>query len=109
VAKINLKKLIRETKEPWQPRDILHVHDTALRVAKIDGAYQWHVHLKEDEFFLVLKGKIFVDTEKDSIEIKENEGYLVKKGMRHRSRAKRPAWVLLIEPVLTKTKGETST
>lgn len=109
MAKINLKKLIRETKEPWQPRDILHVHDTALRVAKIDGAYQWHVHLKEDEFFLVLKGKIFVDTEKDSIEIKENEGYLVKKGMRHRSRAKRPAWVLLIEPVLTKTKGETST
>ncbi|MDH4210859.1 MAG: cupin domain-containing protein [candidate division WOR-3 bacterium] len=106
MAKINLKKIIKEIKEPWQPRDILHVHDTALRVAKIDGAYDWHVHLKEDEFFLVLKGKIYVDTEKGSTEVKENEGYLVKKGVRHRSRAKKPAWVLLIEPVLTRTKGD---
>jgi mannose-6-phosphate isomerase-like protein (cupin superfamily) len=108
MAKINLKKIIKETKEPWQPRDILHVHDTALRVAKIEGAYDWHVHLNEDEFFFVLKGKIYIDTQKSSIEIKENEGYLVKKGTRHRSRAKKPAWVLLIEPVITKTKGEIS-
>jgi len=106
VAKISFKKLIREVKNPWQPRDILHVHQTALRVAKIEGAYDWHVHMHEDEFFLVLKGKIFIDTGKGAIELKENEGYLVKKGTRHRSRAKKAAWVLLIEPVLTKTKGE---
>lgn len=106
MAKISLKKLVREIKDPWQPRDILHVHQTALRVAKIEGAYDWHVHMNEDEFFLVLKGKIYIDTARGSIELKENEGYLVKKGTRHRSRAKKPAWVLLIEPVLTKTKGE---
>ncbi|UCD18923.1 MAG: cupin domain-containing protein [candidate division WOR-3 bacterium] len=106
MAKISLKKLIREIKDPWQPRDILHVHQTALRIAKIEGAYDWHAHLKEDEFFLVLKGKIFIDTDKGSIELKEGEGYLVKSGTRHRSRAKRPAWVLLVEPVMTKTKGE---
>jgi len=106
MEKINLKRLVRETKDPWQPRDILHVHQTALRVAKIEGSYNWHVHVNEDEFFLVLKGKIFIDTSKGSIELKENEGYLVKKGIRHRSRAKKPAWVLLVEPVVTKTKGE---
>jgi len=106
VAKISLKKLIREIKDPWQPRDILHVHQTALRVAKIEGEYDWHVHMNEDEFFLVLKGKIYIDTVRGVIELKENEGYLVNKGTRHRSRAKKPAWVLLIEPILTKTKGE---
>ena len=106
MAKINLKKIINETTNPWQPRDILHVDQTALRVAKIDGAYDWHVHTNEDEFFLVLKGKIYIDTDRGSVELKENEGYLVKKGTRHRSRAKRPAWVLLVEPVKTKTKGE---
>lgn len=106
MGKISLKKLVKEIKDPWQPRDILHVHQTALRIAKIDGAFDWHVHLNEDEFFLVLKGKIFIDTDKETIELKESEGYLVKKGIRHRSRAKKPAWVLLIEPVVTKTKGE---
>ncbi|MBE0433952.1 cupin domain-containing protein [candidate division WOR-3 bacterium] len=104
--RIDLKKIVSETKDAWQPRDILHVHDTALRVAKIEGTYGWHEHLNEDEFFLVLKGKIFIDTDQGSIELKEKEGYLVKKGTRHRSRAKKPAWVLLVEPVKTKTKGE---
>jgi mannose-6-phosphate isomerase-like protein (cupin superfamily) len=106
MAKISFREIVNKVKDPWQPKDILHVHQTALRVAKIDGSYHWHVHLNEDEFFLVLKGKIFIDTDKESIELKENEGYLVKRGIRHRSRATKPAWVLLIEPVLTKTKGE---
>jgi mannose-6-phosphate isomerase-like protein (cupin superfamily) len=106
LAKINLKEIISETRDPWQPRDILHVDQTALRVAKIEGAYDWHVHTNEDEFFLVLKGKIYIDTDQGSIELKEHEGYLVKRGTRHRSRTKKPAWVLLIEPVQTKTKGE---
>lgn len=106
VDRIDLKKIVSETKDAWQPRDILHVHDTALRVAKIEGAYEWHVHMKEDEFFLVLKGKIFIDTDAGSIELKENQGFLVKQGTRHRSRARKPAWVLLVEPVKTKTRGE---
>lgn len=86
--------------------DAVYVNETALRVAKIQGEYNWHTHQKEDEFFLVLKGKIYIDTEKDSVELKENEGYLVEKGKRHRSRAKDPAWILLIEPIKTKTLGE---
>ena len=106
MGKINLKKIVKEARDAWHPKDIVHVHETALRVAKIEGAYDWHVHLNEDEFFLVLRGKIFIDTDNDSIELKENEGYLVKRGMKHRSRAKKPAWILLIEPVKTKTRGE---
>ena len=106
MKKIKLKKLIEDIKDPWQPRDAVYVNDTALRVAKIQGEYNWHTHQQEDEFFLVLKGKIYIDTEKDSVELKENEGYLVEKGKRHRSRAKEAAWILLIEPIKTKTKGE---
>ena len=106
MKKINLKKLIKEIKEPWEPQNIVLVDETALRIAKIEGAYNWHTHREEDEFFLVLKGKIFIDTEEGSIELNEMEGYLVKKGTRHRSRTEKPAWILLIEPIKTKTKGE---
>jgi mannose-6-phosphate isomerase-like protein (cupin superfamily) len=106
MKKVKLKDLIKQIEDPWQPRDVVYVNDTALRVAKIEGEYRWHTHQDEDEFFLVLKGKIYVDTEEGTVELKENEGCLVKKGRRHRSRAEKPAWILLIELIRTKTKGE---
>ena len=56
----------------------------------------------------MLKGKIFIDTEEGSVELKENEGYLVERGKRHRSRSEKSAWILLIEQIKTKTKGEES-
>jgi mannose-6-phosphate isomerase-like protein (cupin superfamily) len=108
MAKISLKKLIGKIKEPWQPMDAAYVNDTAIRIAKIEGIYNWHTHRDEDEFFLVLKGKIHIDTEEGTVELEEKDGYLVKKGTRHRSRAEKPAWILLVEPIKTKTKGEES-
>jgi mannose-6-phosphate isomerase-like protein (cupin superfamily) len=104
--KIKLKEIIKDIKQPWQPKDIAYINDTALRIARIEGVYNWHTHRDEDEFFLVLKGSIVIDTEEGETELKENQGFLVKRGKRHRSRAKKPAWILLIEPTRTKTKGE---
>ena len=106
MKKITFMEVIKEIKETWEPRNVAFINETALRVAKIEGAYKWHTHLKEDEFFLVLKGNIFIDTEEGSIELNEMDGYLIKKGTRHRSRTEKPAWILLIEPSTTKTKGE---
>ena len=105
--KINLHDLIAKVKKTWQILDVVDIHDTALRIAKIEGAYQWHTHQQEDELFIVLKGKVFIDTNRDgTIELEEMEGYLVEKGVRHRSRSEKPAWVLLIEPKKTITLGE---
>lgn len=106
MTKIDLKELVGGLDDPWQPKDIAYINDTALRIAKIDGEYHWHTHRDEDEFFLVLKGKIFIDIDDTSVELKEQQGFLVKGGKRHRSRSIKPAWVLLVELIRTKTKGE---
>lgn len=106
MAKISFKDVDKKLKEAWQPQDVCYVNETALRIAKIDGAYSWHTHMNEDEFFFVLKGKIYIDLENESIELKEGEGYLVKRGTHHRSRSERPAFILLVEPIKTKTRGE---
>lgn len=108
MKKIKLKDIVNGVKEAWQPKDVAYINETALRVAKIHGVYNWHTHRDEDEFFLVLKGKIYIDTEEGEVELKENQGFLVKRGKRHRSRAKKPAWILLVEPIRTKTLGEDS-
>jgi len=105
MTKIMFMELVKKVNEMWEPLDVAFINETALRIAKVDGAYKWHTHQKEDEFFFVLKGNVFIDLEGKSVELKENEGFLVKKGTRHRSRTEEPAWVLLIEPTKTKTKG----
>lgn len=104
--KIKFKDIMIELQESWQPKDIAYINNTALRIAKIEGEYHWHTHRDEDEFFLVLKGKISLDTEKETVDLEEQEGCLIKRGTRHRSRSQGPAWILLIEPIKTKTKGE---
>jgi mannose-6-phosphate isomerase-like protein (cupin superfamily) len=108
VKSINFNDLIGEVPDPWQPKDVAYVNNTALRIAKIQGTYHWHTHRNEDEFFYVLKGEICIDIQEASVTLKKHEGYLVKRGTRHRSRAEKPAWILLIEPIKTKTKGEES-
>ncbi|MBD3413648.1 MAG: cupin domain-containing protein [Candidatus Aminicenantes bacterium] len=104
--KINLMHWVENIKTPWEPKEVATLHDVALRIAKIKGTYDWHTHRYEDEMFLVLKGKIFIDLPDESVELNEMETYVVGRGIRHRSRSDKPAWVLLIEPVHTKTKGE---
>ncbi len=105
MKKVNFKRFIDEIKEPWEPKNVAFINESSLRVAKIEGSYNWHTHKNEDEFFLVLKGKIIIDTEDGTVELNEMEGFLVKRGTRHRSRSEKSAWILLIEPIRTKTKG----
>jgi mannose-6-phosphate isomerase-like protein (cupin superfamily) len=105
MKKIVINRLIDEAKEKWIPQDVCFVNETALRICKVEGAYDWHTHQEEDEFFLVVKGHVFIDTEEGSVELNENEGFVVRKGLRHRSRTEGPAWVLLVEPTRTKTLG----
>ncbi|MCP5107714.1 MAG: cupin domain-containing protein [bacterium] len=107
MAKIILRELIKKVSEKWEPEDVAFINDAAIRIAKVQGAYDWHTHPAEDEFFLVIEGKIFIDTDSvdGTVELGAMEGYKVKRGTRHRSRTDGPAWVLLIEPTKTKTKG----
>lgn len=107
--KIIINEFIRRCDEVWEVHDLTYINNTALRMAKLQGAYSWHTHQNEDEFFLVVKGSIAIDTNSadGTVELNENEGYVVRKGVRHRSRTleNEPAWVLLVEPRETKTKG----
>jgi len=95
-----------DIKEYWSPRDVAWVEDVALRLARVKGEYRWHVHDGEDEFFLVVEGCAFIDTEEGATRLEEWEGCLVKAGTRHRSRSPDGATILMIEPVRTNTRGE---
>lgn len=89
----------------WSPVDIAHVNDWVLRAAAFKGEYHWHSH-QDDEFFLVYKEKITIDTEQGAIELNEGQGTVIPKGMQHKPRADERAVVLMFEPARLVSTGD---
>jgi mannose-6-phosphate isomerase-like protein (cupin superfamily) len=104
--KYDLSKVDRQLGNKfWSPVDVAKINEYILRVAAVKGKFHWHKH-NDDEFFLIYKGKITIDTEAGSIELEEGEGTVIPKGVKHRPRAKDRAVVLLLEPAQLNTKGD---
>lgn len=89
----------------WSPLDVAYINDWVLRAAAVKGEFHWHKH-KDDEFFLIYKGKIVIDTESGPIELGENEGIVIPKGVEHKPRSKNRSVVLLLEPKRLNKEGD---
>jgi len=69
-----------------------------LRVGVVRGEYHWHKHDDEDEFFFTLSGTLMVDIEGEaSVTLEPQQGFVVPKGVVHRTRAPQGATILMIE------------
>src|SRR3989344_507551 len=100
--KFNLHKISRQLKNPWTPIDIAQVDDSILRIAKFKGSYHWHEHNK-DELFIVLEGKIKIQTRKKKFILIKNEGIIIKKNIEHYPVAIKSSIVLMFENSKLKT------
>jgi mannose-6-phosphate isomerase-like protein (cupin superfamily) len=92
--------------ELWSPRVIAEVDDAYVKVAKVHGTFGWHAHQDEDELFLVLRGRLRIDTDAGAIELGEGELFVVPKGVRHNPSAEHECHVMLIERKSTKHTGD---
>lgn len=63
MEKCSLKQIKQSIKKPWIPVEVARFNNQVLRVAIFEGEYHWHSHENEDEFFLVYKGSITINTE----------------------------------------------
>jgi mannose-6-phosphate isomerase-like protein (cupin superfamily) len=89
----------------WSPIDVAHINDWVLRMSALKGEFHWHKH-NDDEFFLIYKGEIVIDTENGPIHLKEGEATVIPKGLKHKPRAVERAVVLLLEPARVNTRGD---
>jgi mannose-6-phosphate isomerase-like protein (cupin superfamily) len=56
-----------------------------------------HEHQDIDEFFFVLEGRFLIDLEDRVIDLAPRQGFVVPKGVRHRTRALERTVILMIE------------
>jgi mannose-6-phosphate isomerase-like protein (cupin superfamily) len=85
------------------------VDDSYVKVAKVKGTLTWHSHEQEDELFLVLKGRLRIEMERESVELREGEMFVVPKGTRHNPVADEECHILLFERKSTAHTGNVVT
>ena len=73
------------------------------------GALAWHSHENEDELFFILKGRLRMEMEQGTVELKEGEMFVVPKGVRHNPVADEECHILLIERKSTLHTGDVVT
>ncbi len=85
---------------PWFNQTLTTVNDAVVRIGIFKGEFPWHKHDDQDEFFLVLDGEIYMDTEETgSILLRRNQGFTVPKRTMHRPRSPETSVVLMVERV----------
>jgi mannose-6-phosphate isomerase-like protein (cupin superfamily) len=97
LERIDVQAIVDAARHPWYNLTLCRVNDSVVRLGVVRGEYHWHKHDKDDEFFYVVEGRLVIDLEGRSIELAERQGYLVPKGVMHRTRAPERTVMLMVE------------
>jgi mannose-6-phosphate isomerase-like protein (cupin superfamily) len=81
----------------WYNQTLCRVNDSVVRLGVVQGEYHWHKHDADDEFFFVVDGKLLIDLENEIVELSAGQGFVVPKGVTHRTRAPRRTVILMVE------------
>jgi hypothetical protein len=94
---IDVPSLVDACTDRWYNQTLCKVNDSVVRLGVMQGEYHWHKHDNDDEFFFVLDGHFIIDLEDQSIDLQPQQGYVVPKGVIHRTRAPERAIILMVE------------
>jgi hypothetical protein len=81
----------------WYNQTLCRVNDSVVRLGVMQGEYHWHKHDDDDEFFYVVDGRFLIDLEDRTVELEPRQGFVVPKGVVHRTRASVRTVVLMVE------------
>jgi mannose-6-phosphate isomerase-like protein (cupin superfamily) len=94
---VDVPALVAAATHPWYNQTLCKVNDSVVRLGVVHGEYHWHKHDTEDEFFYLVSGRFLIDLEGRSVELKPGQGFVVPKGVVHRTRAPEKAVILMVE------------
>jgi mannose-6-phosphate isomerase-like protein (cupin superfamily) len=97
LEKIDIAALEKACPHDWFNQTLCRVNDSLVRLGILKGEFHWHKHDREDEFFFVVDGKLFIDLEGRTVELEPRQGIVVPKGVSHRPRAPERTLVLMVE------------
>lgn len=105
IDKIVLSEKFAMVDEQWRPKVVASLNGQDVKIVKVQGVFPWHHHDKEDEFFMVWKGRFRVEFRDHVVDMGPGECVVVPRGIEHRTAADDEAEVMLFEPAETRNTG----
>ncbi len=81
----------------WYNQTLCQVNASVVRLGVVQGEYHWHKHDDDDEFFYVVEGTLFIDLQERTVQLAPRQGFVVPKGVTHRTRAPERTVILMVE------------
>jgi len=94
---VDVQALADACTDQWYNQTLCKVNDSVVRMGVVRGEYHWHKHDKDDEFFYVVEGRFLIDLEGRTVELGPRQGFVVPKGVTHRTRAPERCVILMVE------------
>ncbi|MBW8011823.1 MAG: cupin domain-containing protein [Chloroflexi bacterium] len=94
---IDIPGIVAANDEEWFNQTLSKVNDCVVRLGIVRGEFHWHKHDDEDEFFYIVDGKFYIDLEGKTVELNPKQGFMVPKGVVHKTRAPEGAVILMVE------------
>ena len=106
VRKISIPAAFDRIHEFWSPHIAARVNGQEVRLAKIEGDFEWHHHDGVDEAFFVVRGEFTMRFRDRDVAMKEGDFIVVPAGVEHMPVAQEECWILMIETAGTLNTGE---
>jgi mannose-6-phosphate isomerase-like protein (cupin superfamily) len=103
---VDVPSLVTAVTDRWYNQTLCKVNESVVRLGVMQGEYHWHQHAADDEFFFVLEGTFIIDLEDRSVELQPQQGFVVPRGVVHRTRAPERAVILMMETAAIVPTGE---
>lgn len=97
LERIDVQKLVDVCTDKWWNQTLCQVNDAVVRLGIVEGEYHWHSHTDLDEFFYVVDGRLLIDLEDRVVDLAPRQGFVVPKGVKHRTRAPSRTVILMVE------------
>jgi mannose-6-phosphate isomerase-like protein (cupin superfamily) len=81
----------------WYNQSLCQVNQSVVRLGVVEGDYHWHKHSADDEFFYLVEGRLLIDLEDQTVELTPRQGFVVPKGVMHRTRSTERTVILMVE------------
>jgi len=94
---VNVQKIVDANTHPWFNQTLCAVNESVVRLGIVQGEYHWHKHDDLDEFFYVVEGELLIDLEGRTVALQPRQGFVIPKGVVHRTRAPKKTIMLMVE------------
>jgi mannose-6-phosphate isomerase-like protein (cupin superfamily) len=94
---VDEKALADDCAYKWYNQTLCQVNGSVVRLGVVEGEYHWHKHDNNDEFFYVVEGRLSIDLEDKTVALQPRQGFVVPKGVTHRTRATERTVILMVE------------